>query len=235
MAKYDLRLKARKLRKKGVSVKKIAEQLRISKSSASLWVRDIILSIEQLEALRQAEIKGAERGRLKSAFLQKEKRLKLIKSSNEYGITRLQNITKREFLIAGLALYWGEGSKKSREVEFCNSDPKIISFMIKWLELCFKIKKEELRCRVGINEQHKSRNESVQKFWSYSTGIPLSQFTKTSFKKTVNKKVYDNFNEHYGTLSVSVLKPAKYFYKILGLIEGLNVAGAGFEPASASL
>lgn len=58
MANYLLRLKARELRKRGVSVKKIAQDLDISKSTASLWVRDIILSIEQLEGLRQSSLEG---------------------------------------------------------------------------------------------------------------------------------------------------------------------------------
>ena len=73
MAKYLLRLKARELRKQGISVKDIAEILRISKSSASIWTRDIILSIEQIEALNKSRLQGAERGRLKSALLQKER------------------------------------------------------------------------------------------------------------------------------------------------------------------
>lgn len=49
MAKYDLRLKARELRRKGVSVKQIAQELKIAKSSASVWVRDIILTIGNLK------------------------------------------------------------------------------------------------------------------------------------------------------------------------------------------
>ena len=74
MAKSLLRLEACKLRKRGISVKKIAQLLRISTSTVSKWVRDIILTVEQLENLRQSSIKGAELGRLRSALLQKAKR-----------------------------------------------------------------------------------------------------------------------------------------------------------------
>ncbi|TSC88014.1 MAG: Uncharacterized protein G01um10147_245 [Microgenomates group bacterium Gr01-1014_7] len=52
MAKSLLRLEAHKLRKKGISVRKIAQTLGISKSTISHWTRDIILTVEQLEALR---------------------------------------------------------------------------------------------------------------------------------------------------------------------------------------
>ncbi len=221
VAKSLLRLEARKLRKRGISVKKIEKILKISRGTASRWTRDIILSIEQLEHLRQSSIKGAALGRLRSAFLQKERRLKLIEDEKNKGIDELSKLTERELLISGLALYWGEGSKKDRRIEFCNSDPRMIEFFIYWLHRCFNIKTEELRGYLGINEIHLKREETVKLYWSKLTQIPLSQFRKTYFKKTANKKIYENFNDHYGTLNIRVAKSAALYYKIMGLIEGL--------------
>ena len=222
MAKSLLRLKARKLRKRGISVKKIAQYLGVSKSTTSHWVRDIILSVEQLENLKRSMLKGGELGRTKSAMLQKEKRLLLIEESRKIGIKTLEDITDRELLIAGVALYWGEGSKKHRAIEFCNSDPKMIQFLLVWLGKCFNIELVDIRCYVGINEIHGKREQIVKEYWSKVSGIPLQQFNKTSFKKVVNKKVYDNFNNHYGTLAVKVKNPARIYYKVLGLIDGLH-------------
>lgn len=130
----------------------------------------------------------------------------------------------KELLIAGLALYWGEGTKKSREVAFCNSDPKIVKFMITWLTNCFNVPLDRFRCNVGINAIHKEREEIVKNYWSKIIEIPATQFRKTSFKKVKNEKVYDNFNEHYGTLTIKLIKPAEFYYDILGLIEGLYQA-----------
>lgn len=221
MAKSLLRLEALKLRKKGISVRRIAQVLDISKSTVSHWTRDVILTVEQLENLRQSSIKGAELGRLKSALLQKERRLKVIEDSRIKGIKMFSNLTKRELLITGLALYWGEGSKKDRRIEFCNSDPRMIKFFIHWLQSCFGINTEDLRGYLGINEAHFKRENVVKQYWSKLTDIPLSQFRKTFFKKTANKKVYENFNEHYGTLNIRVAKSAALFYRVMGLIEGL--------------
>jgi transcriptional regulator with XRE-family HTH domain len=221
MAKSLLRLEARRLRSKGVSVKKIASYLNVSKSTASCWVRDIILSVEQMENLRMSAIKGAELGRLRSSLLQKQRRLNLITESQKLGIATISKLSERELLIAGLALYWGEGSKKCQEVEFCNSDPKMIKFLLLWLQKCFSIKLDEIKCCVGINEIHTKREKTVKEYWSKITGIPLEQFRKTSFKKVKNVKVYENFNNHFGTLSIIVTKPSRFYFKILGLIEGL--------------
>lgn len=232
MAKSLLRIQARELRSQGKSVKEIAKNLKISKGTVSLWVRDIILTVRQLEILQKRKLKGGELGRIKSAFLQKEKRIKLVETSRQEGIQTFGNLTLREFLIAGIAIYWGEGSKKNREVKFCNSDPKLIKFMICWIKKCFGLKTNDLTCYVGINEIHKSREKVVKNYWSKVTNIPLSQFRKTSFKKVNNKKVYTNFEDHYGTLSVKLLKPSKLYYKIIGEIEGLAENGILFANKS---
>lgn len=130
----------------------------------------------------------------------------------------------RELLIAGLALYWREGSKKDRIVQFCNSDPKVIQFLLVWLRRCFSVEEQDIRCVVGINEVYIQREKLVREYWSKVTGISLEQFTKTNFKKVLNKKVYDNFDNHYGTLSIKVRRPSRFYGKIIGLIEGLAEA-----------
>jgi hypothetical protein len=224
MAKALLKLEARKLRRRGVSVKKIAAHLGIARSSASIWVRDIVLSIEQLEILRKSSLEGGERGRLKSALLQKERWKKNMEVFKELGINTIGALTERELLIAGLALYWGEGYKKGRRLQFCNSDPKMIKFLLYWLQKCFGIERQDIRCRLGINEIHRKRDEVVKVYWSKVTEVALDQFTKTSFKKVNNKKVYENFHEHYGTLAIEIRQPARFYGKIIGLIEGLSEA-----------
>jgi transcriptional regulator with XRE-family HTH domain len=223
MAKYLLRQKARELRGKGISVKTIAEELGVSKGTVSLWVRDIILSIEQMEKLKNSALRGAELGRLKSALLQKNRRLKIIYDAKQLGVQQLSKLTDREFLIAGVALYWGEGSKKSREFSFCNSDPEMVKFLIRWLQKCFNVRSEDIKASVGINEIHFKREEVVRKYWSEVLEIPLNQFTKTSFKKVANKKVYQNFDHHYGTIRIKIARSGALYYKVLGLLEGLSV------------
>ena len=223
MAKYKLRLRARKERSKGESVRDIARKVGVAKSTVSLWVRDIILSVEQLEKLKQKSIKGSELGRLKGSLMQKQRRLDLIESYKRLGTKEIGKLNNRELLISGTSLYWAEGSKKYAAVQFCNSDPKLIMFMIKWLNRCFGVHTDRLTARVAINEIHIKREEIVKKYWSRITGVPLSRFRKTSFKKSKVNKVYENYDKHFGTLDVIVLKQGELYYRILGLIEGLGL------------
>lgn len=221
MAKYELRIQAENLRRKGKSMKEITSTLGVSKGSVSLWTRDVLLTTSQMQELKKKMKKGAKLGRMKILLARKEHREKIKQEAINNGLIRLKNLKEREFLIAGLALYWGEGSKKTQEVEFCNSDPKMIKFLIDWLFYFFEIDKSRIKCKLGINESHRKRELLVKNFWSKEIDIPSTQFLKTNFKKTANKKVYANFDQHYGVLTISILKPTITYHKIIGLIEAL--------------
>jgi transcriptional regulator with XRE-family HTH domain len=221
MAKSALRLKARELRSKGESVKDIASKLGVSKGTVSLWVRDIILSIEQLERLRRSELRGQERGRLKNALFQKQKRLAIIEELKEKGKSKFKKLSNNDLLIAGLALYWGEGSKKLGRLEICNSDPALIKFALLWLDKCFGISRNDIGCYIGINEIHREREKEVKAYWAKLTGIPESNFQKTSFKVSQVYKSYGDI-KHYGTLALRPRKTTNLHYKVMGLIEGLK-------------
>ena len=75
MAKYKEKIEARKMRIGGISIDKIALKLKVSKSSVSLWCRNILLTPEQIE-IQQLKQQEAEREILKkaSAFFAQEMR-----------------------------------------------------------------------------------------------------------------------------------------------------------------
>jgi len=222
MAKSKEKNIALELRKNGESIKDIAKKLKIVKSTISLWCRDIILTPEQIQRLHQKMIKGGYKGRMKGARLQYERRLKKIKELKDKGSSRLGKLSDREFLAAGAALYWGEGSRKRRDVKINNSDPDMIKFMIEWFRRFWDIKKDRITLYVTINKIHKNRVQEVENYWSRVTKISKSQFTKTVLITAKNKKNYKNFPIHYGTLTIRVKRPVEIHHQIIGLIEGLS-------------
>ncbi len=222
MAKTKEKNKALELRQKGKSIKEIAKKVGVVKSTVSFWCRDIKLTSKQIEELHKKMIKGSYKGRMKGARIQYERRIKKIKKYNKEGIRQIGRLSNRDLLIAGLSLYWGEGSKKTRSVSLSNSDPKIIKFAIKFLKRTFNIDKNRLGAYIGINRVHRNRIEDVENYWSKITGIPGKQFTKTTLIKAKNKKNYSNFQVHYGTITIKVRKSADLYYRIIGLIKGLK-------------
>jgi hypothetical protein len=222
MAKSKEQIKARNLRKKGVSIRDISKRLRVSRGSASLWCRDVVLTEKQIKKLHEQMVKGGYSGRLKGAHIQKERKQQKIRYYAEKGRHEIQQIKKRELFIAGLALYWGEGSKKDSRVRFSNSDPVIIKFIMRWFREILNISENSFIIHVMINQIHKERLNNVNMYWSKETGIPIEQFRKSVLIKAKNKKIYDNHFQHFGTLCIGIEKSSNLFYQIMGWLEALG-------------
>lgn len=221
MSKSLERLKAIKLRREGASIKDIARNIGVSRSSVSIWCRDIQLTKEQDDLLMKKMIAGGHKGRMLGAARNKEKRLSAIRDSNHEGRSLITSLNQREFLIAGLALYWAEGSKKEGKLVLTNSDPELILFMKSWFEKCFGVAPAEFMPRISIMESHKDRIGEVLSFWSTLLGLEIVQFGNPTFLKSSRKKAYDNHNSYFGVLRLGVRKGTRLKYRILGLIQGL--------------
>lgn len=221
MAKFEKRQEARRLRIKGLSIKSIAKQLGVSKSSASLWCLDLKLTEEQREVLIKNAIAAGHKGRILGTEMNKRKKQESLQHFNEQGIKDIGILSRREFLIAGVALYWGEGSKKSK-MSFVNSDPQLILFMFKWFQEIMGVEKDDFMPRIFINEMHRPRAEKILAFWSNLLDLPREQFGNIVFLKMNAKKVYDNYDDYFGVLALGSRKSTSLKYRILGLIEALR-------------
>ena len=222
MAKSEKQIEAHQLRQGGESIKEIAKVLAVSKSTVSLWCRDIELTSKQIQRLHENMVAGGYRGRLKGARIQKERKERKIEYYLREGRKTIKPLNRSELLIAGLSLYWGEGGRKSPGVRFYNSDPDIVKFIIKWFKIIFKITNERFLIYIMINEIHRDRLNDVKRYWIKITGIPERQFRKIILIKAKNKKVYENFNQYFGTLNIRLTKSTDLYYRIMGLIKALN-------------
>lgn len=218
MAKFEKRLEARILRREGWSIRNIALHLDVSKASASLWCRDIELTKEQKEKF----IADGHRGRLLGAETNKRKKQYRIEQCNAEALKIVGHLSERDRFIVGIALYWGEGSKKSK-MSFVNSEPALALFMLRWFQEFMGVKKEDFMPRIFINEMHRSRAEKVLIFWSDYLGLEREQFSKIVFLKMKAKKVYENYDNYYGVLALGARNSALLKYRILGLIDALKI------------
>lgn len=218
MAKSILKIKAQKLRKKGKSINFIASFLNIPKSTVSIWCKDVELTKKQKEKL----IKNSGKGRLMGAQANKEKKEKCIEFYKKNGKKEIGKLSERDFLIAGLALYWAEGSK-TYKLAFSNSEPVAIKFMFLWFKKIMKVKNEEFMPCVFINSVHKNRINKVLSFWSEFLKLPMNQFRNPVFLNVKSKKVYENFENYYGVMSLRIKRGTNLRYKILGLIEAIKL------------
>ena len=215
--KLELKLKARELRKKGLSVKEIQRKLKVSRSSVSLWVRDIRLTKKQLERLYLNKKTGQLRGSIIAAMNKVKAREESVKKLMKEGREEVGRISRRNKFITGIAFYFAEGEKSGEHIGFSNSDPRAIKFMADWFRKFCKIPEEKFRCSLYIHDNLDEKK--AKKFWSKLTDISLHQFRKSYIVKN-NPNRLRKVKHIYGVLKVSI-SDVSLHRKIMGWISGM--------------
>jgi hypothetical protein len=197
---------ARQLRRTGLPLAQIATRLGVSKSSVSLWVREV----EFIPLPRPP------RGRRRDPnALQRRKRAEIDRLVGE-GRARIGRLSEREFLVAGVALYAGEGAKRDGAVKFANSDPRMIAFYCAWLRRFFEIDEKRLRVRLYLHAGL-DLGASVA-YWSELTSIPPSQFQKP-YRAVPDPSIRHTKHVH-GCVSIDYSCSATH-RSIMGLVRAL--------------
>jgi hypothetical protein len=99
----------------------------VKKSTLATWCREVELTTEQIEAIRQR--RAQEPGIPRNTQRKRHQEIELI---------RAQASLEAEHLVAdpewttGVALYWGEGSKATRQLSMANSDPALLRTFMSW-------------------------------------------------------------------------------------------------------
>lgn len=166
--------KAISLRKKGFSLSEISDTLHVAKSSASIWVKDVLLSKQAKQEIEKK--RGAARER--AAITHRKKVDSKLADADIYG----REVVKRAAINADTArllcaiMYWCEGTKirRSEILGFTNSDPLVIASFLRLLRAGFSIDEKKLRMTLHVHDYHDT--DTQLRFWSKVTTIPLSQF-----------------------------------------------------------
>ncbi len=207
---------ARRLRAFGYSINEIVGRVGVSKSSASLWVRDIELTSKQRQQL-------SERGFRKDAIeKRREARLRNEAAKRQIIIDNAQKevgiISHRELLLIGTALYWAEGGKTKRGVvRFSNSDPEMIKIIMRFFREECNVPEEKFRGHIHIHP-HLNHIKAKQ-YWSFISRIPEDRFFKT-YRKASKASRHKKDSLPYGTFDVCVCS-TELFLKILGWTRGI--------------
>jgi hypothetical protein len=185
-----------------MSVKEIARVVGVAPSSVSLWVRDVQLTCDQLESLRQRNpaynnhlrgaSRNAERWRARRIAFQDEGR-------------QLARIGDWLF-VAGVMLYWAEGDKGHRNAaRISNSDPEVLRLFMRFLRERLEVTDDQVKVTCHLFADHVPRQREIEQFWLDTLGLSRDRLCK-SF---VN--VYSKYSQKkrkgklpYGTTRVTV-------------------------------
>lgn len=203
--KTDEQERARALRAQAWTLQEIADELGVAKSSVSLWVRDVAF----VPRPRQP---GPNR-RPHPSIARKEAEIAELLAE---GRRRIGRMSERDLLVAGTALYAGEGAKTEGRVKFANSDPRMVLLFCAWLRRFFEV--DETRLHLQLYLHQGLDLEVANRFWSQVTRIPVAQFYKP-YRAVPDVGI--RHNKHVmGCPGVSYAC-ARTHRKILGLVEAL--------------
>lgn len=184
------------MRLEGMSYSQIKAILGVSKSTLSIWLEKYPLSDKRIRELRDWN----------SIRIEKSRKTKLKKRENKLNDVYLEmskkigSLTERDIFIAGLFLYWGEGTKSARDiVAFTNTDPGMIKIFIKWLGY-MGIKISLLKVKLHLYSDMNIKKETT--FWSNTLHISPKNFRKPYIKESkISSLSYKGMQGH-GTCTV---------------------------------
>lgn len=201
------------LREQGRSIGEIAKEVGVSKSSVSLWVRDVLLTKKQRQTLNTNghSVDAIEKRRLTRLANTKRRRDELIKNAREEA----ESLSKDPLWCLGVGLYWGEGGKTQQTARLSNSDPYVIKKMMRFFRETCNIPEEKFRGHIHTF----SHNNVLQaeKYWSEISDIPVKRFFKTYAKQSRASK-NKRKTLPYGTFQIYI-HDTKFFFRMMGWIE----------------
>lgn len=187
----DKQLKqVRQLYQEGLSVRELSE-----KFACSLDAMFYVFRKYKIPRRKASERNEVLFGRKESSFKIKEKL-----SEDEKNLK-----------IAGIMLYWGEGSQWQGEkiVDFANSKPEMVKVFLAFLRRVCGI--DEKKLRVYLYAYSDQDIKKITNFWSKLTNIPLNQFSKPYIRE-------DYRLEKSGKMPYGLIHVRYYDKKLLLLI-----------------
>lgn len=199
------REQARRLRAQNKTLQQIADELGVSKSSVSIWVRDVPFTPSKRRYGPQARWHPW-----------KERRIREIAECDLLGAARIGVLNSEAFFAAGVALYAGEGSKTDRSVVFANTDARMIAFFCSWFRRFFEIDESRLRVRVYLHEGLDL--DAAEDHWSEVTGVPRGQF-HAPYRAAADASI--RHNKHENGCCYVVYACSRTHRQIMGAVRAL--------------
>jgi hypothetical protein len=152
----ELRAQARALRQAGLTYSEIVTALggNIPKATLQGWVRDVELTDEQRERIRQKEQEAVAPSQPLGAQWNREQKQRQLQEAEEQTtqiVKRLLDCRDAKLLLT-VGLYLGEGRKTDTHLDFTNSDPNIIRTWIETLRSIFELDEGRFACQINISE-----------------------------------------------------------------------------------
>jgi len=164
----------RALRRLGWSYGEIRDLVPVPKGTLSNWCRDILLSADQVTAIKDRT--GSQVGVPRDTQHGRRREVEQIRAS---ATAEVPALIDDPLWVAGTMLYWGEGAKRHRHLSMTNSDPELLRIFIAWVRAYL----QPDAVFVLSLHLHEGNDESAAKdHWASVLDLPGAQFWTTYMK-----------------------------------------------------
>jgi len=224
------REQALKMRLLGKSYGEINKILGVPKATLSDWLSKVEISKALQEKIASRGYKRSIEGLIRRNKLQTVLALERARRIQKDSIEEIVDISKKNLLYLGAALYWAEGYKRliirnGREltrhtVSLTNSDPFLARCFLMFLREYCEVPEEKIIASIRIFQHHNEKE--LLDFWQKETKILPQNFRKTYYGISKSSQGKRPFNRlPYGVIQI-VVADTKLFHRIMGYIEGIK-------------
>lgn len=183
------------LRAAGYSYSYIKEQTGLSQGTLSYHLARIPYSPNE-HTKRRMKL-----AQLAAAHTKAKEKLQSIAIAQKMAKSELKTLHTRDVLIAGIALYAGEGSKSQETVRLVNADAKIIQFFIRWLKL---LGLADSNIVLRVHAYPETDIQKAEAYWLRVTKLPRGQLQPACIDRRVGKDRKRSGVHKHGTAHVTV-------------------------------
>ena len=214
--RWERKRLAQELRGFGLTYAEIQQLVPVPKSTLSTWCSRIELSSELRRALAHRTGTGGQRGVPRDTQWRRRVQLERIREdAREYAVEHLSH----PLFVAGVCLYWAEGSKTRNDFSVSNSDPVVLRTFIRFVREHLDA---DASFGLALNLHSPDDDREARLYWTDVLRLDGVRFTKSYIKKpgTGHRKKRLEF----GVCRVRVDRGSDHWHRTMQWIETVGSA-----------
>ena len=198
------------------------ELIPVPKGTLAGWCRDVPLSTEQKEAIRERT--GSLKGVPRDTQRRRRQEVERIRSG---AFQEAHSLITGPLWVAGTALYWGEGGKAKKMLSLTNGDPGLLSVFVAWVRT-YHDPAADLVLALHLHEGNDE--DAAKAHWAKALSLDDPDFYKTFTKQPGTG--HRNNRLSYGICRVLVRRSTDAWHRTMAWIEVLaTIASSGEQPS----
>lgn len=201
----------KELRRLGLTYGEIRALIPVPKGTLSYWCKEIRLSDDQIEAIRERTGPETRVGiPVDTQWRRREEIDRIREEARRFAADHLDDA----FFVAGVVLYWGEGAKGRNDLSLTNADPAAHRLFVSWVRDYLAARP---RFVLALHLHEGNDDQAAQAYWQAATGLLGATFTK-SFIKPRGTGHRKNHLPH-GICRVRLRDPSDHWNRVMIWIE----------------